>query len=868
LKSKGLALVITLVTACGLWLAASRGLAGPAQEAAIVWGSAMSTSGVRAEVFISSTHGGYIKEEPTLGLLQTKLILQWEGTPTHAELRARVGNTDPGYHHPVYLNGRVIGETSGDMSCAATCECFDQAGCREVWEFDPALLIQGENTVGVTNEGNASDTYKFFEATIYISGDITGTTRSYFPLRDSCSQANGTPVEGVVQVPIGYDPGVPTPLVIALPNSTPSTLQWSCYDFEAKEEGLKRYAIRANQMRWLLASLDLCQWYCSEATPFAAKSPSLAVQHSVIELLSYVSSHYNVDRTRVYIAGFSTGGGMAATIAAKYPDVFAGVVDYAGPTNYDAWHGEHPGDYSWCREFNGSVFDYQRRSSQRLARNLRYTAMRLVYGVQDQVVFYHHGLELYNLVQAYGRTSWVSHNTPLNLPKKRNHVDWVTGTSELDLQWLSQYSLVEDVRDVSIIADEGKDYFWLRLAKAGRADTEWQDFAEVDAHYDSATNTIWVTKALDNESPNQALTLTLDLAQMHLNTTSPYEIEDYDPGTGDFELLTAEPANGQLSFAVRKNRFGSVQREFVIHLARGYPVRTLRLQQGWEGYAGAQDTYIVNTGAVWGEQDVPHAGANTLKLRYDANRKALLQFNLGPLQDILSRGGAVKSAKLVVNLTEPKSLTLTVTTNEMLRPWVDSQATWSWASTGQRWNADGAASPADIHASAEYTTAMRASGAYTFNLKSLVLRWLDNPGSNFGLALIGGATNSNLTYPLASAEFSDAAKRPALDIEYIQQAPPEPTHTPTSTETCTPTQTPTATQTATATATNSPSASPTATQTSTPTSSPSATLTATGMPSASPTATSTTTRTPTLTHTPTRVWRVYLPVLVLGGGRE
>jgi len=832
--------------------------------------SPVRAAALQTEVIISSTHGGYIKEEPTLGLLQTKLIIQWEGTPAHAELRARIGNNDVGFHHPIYLNGRSIGQTSGDIGCAATCECFDQAGCREVWEFAPALLVQGENTVGVTNEGNASDTYKFFEATIYISGDITGTTRSYFPLQGSSTRADGSPIEGVVQVPIGHDPNVPTPLVIALPNSTPSTVVWTCYDFEAKEDGLKRYAIRANEMGWLLASLDLPGWYCSEATPFAAKSPALAVQHDVIDLIHYVSSHYNVDRTRIYIAGFSAGGGMAATIAAKYPDVFAGVVDYAGPTNYDAWHAEHSNNYSWCREFDGSAFDYQRRSSQKLARNLRYTALRLVYGLQDQVVPFHHGLELYNLVQAYGQTSWISHTVPLNEPKKRNHVEWVTGTSELDLQWLSQYSLVENVRDLSIISDEGKNYYWLRLAKVGVADNRWQGFAEVDASYDPATGVIRIA-AHDSESPSKPLTLTLDLARMGLNATSPYEIEDYDPATGDFEMLTAQPQQGKLAFVVRKNQLGSVQRQFVIRLASGNAVQVIRLQQGREGYTGARDTYIVNPGAVsTGEQDAPHGSAPTLILRYDPNRKGLLQFDLAPLREIVDLGTEIKSAQLMVNLTEAKSQTLVVTANEVLRPWVDSEATWSRASNGQPWNAPGAWSPADIRALAESAVNLSATGAYTFNLKPLVLRWLDNPGSNFGLALIGQGINSTFRYPLASAEFADIAKRPALDIEYVLEAPPAPTPTPTVTETAVPTETPTVTQTATPTPTAT--ASPTSTQpvTSTPTLSPTATGTATGTPTATPTTTASATRTPTATRTltPTRVWRVYLPVLVLGGGRE
>lgn len=813
-------------------------------------GNPVPASVLQTEVTISSTHGGYIKEEPTLGLLQTKVILQWQGTPTHAELRARVGNTDPRYHHPVYLNGQVIGHTSGDARCADTCECFDQAGCREVYTFDPAILRQGENTIGVTNEGNASDTYKFFEATIYLSGDITGTTRSYFPLEGGSTRADGTPVEAVVQLPIGYDAQVPTPLIIALPNSTPSTPVWTCYDFEAKEDGLKRYAIRANDMGWLLASLDLHSWYCSEATPFAAKSASLLVQHDVVNLVNDLCTRYNVDRTRIYIAGFSAGGGMAATIAAKYPDVFAGVVDYAGPTDYGAWFTEHNtgNTYNWCREFDGSALGYRRRSSQWLAPNLQYTAVRLVYGLNDQVVSFHHGQELYDLLKDYGHTVWITHSIPLNEPKKKNHVEWVTGTSELDLQWLSQYTLTETPRNLSIISDEGKDYYWLHLAKPGVADDGWLGFATLDVSYDPSSAVVHLV-AHDEETPNKPLVVTLDLAKMGLDTSVAYEIEDNDLETGDFTWSTALPVAGKLAVAVCSNRLGNVRRELVIRPTTGSQLRTLVLQQGVNGYAGARDTYIVIDGLP-GDPNVAHPGATTLPTMYDARRKVLLQFDLSPVEAVRNRGGVIKSAHLIMDLTAAQSQDLSVSAHALLRPWMDTQATWQYASAGQRWDADGASATTDVRATAEYTvTRVRAIGSYTFNVESLLLGWLAAPDSNYGVLLKGSGNTvpPTVKYPFASAEYPDVGKRPRLEIEYLEPpSTPTPTNTPTDVPTATSTAMPTPTSTASATPTHTP------TQTATPTRS------ATAWPTATPTATATATAT-------RPVWHLYLPLMLKPG---
>ena len=36
-----------------------------------------------------------------------------------------------------------------------------------------------------------------------------------------------------------------------------------------------------------------------------------------------MKTHFNVDANRIYMSGFSSGGGVAATVAAKYPHIFA-----------------------------------------------------------------------------------------------------------------------------------------------------------------------------------------------------------------------------------------------------------------------------------------------------------------------------------------------------------------------------------------------------------------------------------------------------------------------------------------------------------------------------------------------------------------
>ncbi|MBC7262225.1 MAG: DNRLRE domain-containing protein, partial [Chloroflexi bacterium] len=648
----------------------------------------------------------------------------------------------------------------------------------------------------MTNEANPYDSVKAYGAHIILTGDITGTTRSYF---DFSYDYDGTPIKGAVQIPIGYNPEVPTPLLISVPGTG-----------EDKDHGLIRYAVRANEMGWLLASLDMRKgWSSTSATP--ARTPSLAVQQDIIKLLQYVQTRYNVDRRRVYIAGFSTGGGIAATMAAKYPDVFAGAIDYAGVTSYAEWYQER-GDLASVleREFNGTPymnFEYARRSSRVLARNLQYVAMRIVHGTADDRVRFTQSSRLYNEAMppfynpALTSKEFYQHSG--------GHTPELPGVSETDLQFLAQHALVENPRELKIITDEGKDYYWLRVDKMDTLPTAWRGWVEIDARYDPGINTIWVSAKEGDFAEGKPLTITLDLAKMGLNIAIPYDIEEYDDQMGDFFFRSAVvPTAGKLILTVPRNSLGSITRRYVIYPAQGRELRILRLQQGVDGYTGARDTYITSWASEGPEES--HASSIRLLLGYDARRKALLKFDLSPVP----AGMEIKAAKLIVNLLESRSSSISISAYEVLRPWVDSEATWQWASQAERWATPGAGGAGDCSSSAVYTVGnVRQAGAYTFNVKPLVERWLATPGSNQGLMLTGGGPYSADTYPLASAEYSDMSKRPLLEIWYMEPWP-APTATPILTRTSTPTVTPTETVSGpTPTATASPVFSPTPTRT-------------------------------------------------------
>jgi poly(3-hydroxybutyrate) depolymerase len=738
-----------------------------------------------------------------------QMVLIWQGTPWWAELRLTVCNSDR--PHPIFLNGVQVGTTP--TFSVENCECNEtQArGYRLSFPFDLALLNSGPsyaNVITFTNAANPWDSVKIYNAHIVMVGQITSTSRAYFTVG---LDYDGTAIKGGAQLPIGYNPAMATPLLVSLPGTG-----------EDKDNALIRYMTKANEMGWLLASLDMRRGWPSVSAKLS-RSPSLLVQGDVMNLVAYMQAHYNVDPTRIYIAGFSAGAGMAVTIAAKYPDVFAGVLDYAGPTDYAEWYAERLDIATELQsEFGGTPtnnFEFPRRSSRWLARNLRYVPMRIVHGTADDRVLFTQSSRLYYEAMP------PFYDPAATLKEFRQHAgghaDHVDGVSDTDLQFLAQHTLLQNPRELSIITDEGKAYYWLSVEKKGVLPKAWRGFVEMTARYDLAANTVWLTAKDGNFAEGKALTVTLDLAKMGLDAASAYDVEEYDERTGDFVLHSAVvPVAGKLILAVPVNSLGLVNRQFVIYRATGRPLKLLRLQQGLDGYTQATDTWITWWTSEGTEQ--PHGTATTLAVTYDGRRKALLKFDLGGL----SPTAQIKAAKLTVNLVSSRNTMLELGVYETLRSWIDSQATWQWASLGQPWSAIGAESSLDRAIVPNATVGdFKLAKAYAFNLKSLVERWFATPSLNNGVFLIGNGTYTQESYPLASAEWGESSKRPVLEIWYLDPLPPA-TSTPTPLATQTATATPTAatpTGTASATLTATPTASPTPTRTATPTLTPSVT---------------------------------------------
>jgi len=718
------------------------------------------------------------------------MLLQWEGIPYTAKLRVVICNTNA-VQHPIYLNGHLVGLTPAEGT--GSCECNDGTNQDDrLFEYDLDLdwVVQGWNQITVTNEADVYDEWKASHAHIVMVGNISGTTRTFFRIGDDF---DGSPVVGGVQLPIGHNPNTAIPLLISIPGTG-----------EDKSDALNRYAVQANERGWLLAAPDLRKaWNYSLAKP--ARSPSLAVQADVMALLQHMQDTYNVDSTRVYVAGFSVGGGIATTMAAKYPDVFAGVLEYAGPSDYAAWYVDR-GDirFELEKEFSGGPvnnFEYPRRSSRALASNLQYVPLRVVHGAADDRVPYDHSETLF---QAMAQFYDPGQNNKELITHQSGHIYPVPGISGNDLAFLAQYTNAGPTpSELHIITDEGKDYYWLSVHKPGIADQDWRGFAEVDARYEPATRTIWVTAGDGDFPEGRPITVILDLPGMGFDPGIPYDIEQYDEAIGEFELHPAVfPVDGKLTLDVPVNARGKVHRQFVAYPASGIALQTVRLQQDENGYTGASDTYITAY-----EPEASYGGADRLLLAYDTRRKSLLQFDLDPVPN----GVLIKSAQLTVHLLETCGSAISVSAYDMLQPWHDMDASWAYAGQGQPWNEPGIGEGVDRSSAAECTVEnVRWEGAHQFSIRPLVERWLTAPQENHGLVLIGSGFYSSCSFPLASAQYGDPGMRPVLEIKFMY---PRPTPTATSTSTSTPTATATPTPTLLATYTPTQTATRTSTMT-------------------------------------------------------
>ena len=322
----------------------------------------------------------------------TQVLLLTRGTITQARLEAWHQNNN-GYD-TIMVNDVVVGtlqEQNGREKCTGPAN-----GTQITIELDPGILVEGLNTITALTDAEWENDWSLESPSIVIGGALESAEIQQLQI---LSSYDGNDQQSTVMLPIDHDPGAaePYPLVVVLHG-------WGGNDFEA----LKWMAQACNERGWVLAA----PWIRSGSQHTA----SLGAQHDIIDLVDHLEANpatYNIDPDRVYLLGRSMGAMVAATTAAKYPDRFAALIEWQGPTDLAAWYTYLESDphelakiLAIEKDCGGPptaayYFDYQRRSAASMPMNLSNVPTMILHGDADDIVPVSHGENFYQGVSSY-----------------------------------------------------------------------------------------------------------------------------------------------------------------------------------------------------------------------------------------------------------------------------------------------------------------------------------------------------------------------------------------------------------------------------------------------------------------------------------
>ena len=237
------------------------------------------------------------------------------------------------------------------------------------------------------------------------------------------------------------------------------------------------------------------------------------------------------------------------------------------------------------------------------------------------------------------------------------------------------------------------------------------------------------------------------------DTSAPYTISWTPLLVGTYAIV-----------AIAVDNVGGMTASTAVNLNVSAPITTAIMQRGVLGYAGVSDTFLNSVAPT-----APFGASTPLYLNGGTYtplvRFAVFQSEGGPVPN----GAVIQSAKLELY---KQSYDYTLQLNALLKPWVESQATWQVSQTGVAWSVAGAAgSGTDYVAAPDVVTAGSFNpGWMAFDVTSRMRQWSNGIGTNFGWRMA-----ENPAMPVNSIVFNssehttDTTLRPKLTVVY---APP------------------------------------------------------------------------------------------------
>ena len=485
------------------------------------------------------------------------------------------------------------------------------------------------------------------------------------------STFDGSTQQAVMQVPTAYQAGQAAPLLIALHD-------WE----EDRLPPFNDFKTAADNAGWLLASPNMH----GNVSPGPAHAlASLASQHDILDTIQWVSQHYTIDPSRIYITGKGMGGQTALVTAAKHPGTFAAVASDRGFTSLVFWWDDGSADRRAKieQEVGGNPdvaqWEYQRRSMLReyvdtfnYVTNYELIPLRLYAASEDTFVPLYHAVNLNTSILAAYPTAPVTLTT---FPG--DHATPVPGGPAGIIQWLGTHVRGAPPTQFNAVTDENTTLWWVNVTQR----TNVERFTQVRTVIGS-NNTV-VMNVVDEEGVD----LSLDLAAAGLPAAERYAVEDVDVDQATFGNRSVDPVAGSLPIGVDAGSHRVTTYPGLTPL----PMATVELQYGVNGFSGASDTYLSqwNPGANYGV-------APQISLRSPNVFNGLLRFNLASVPSQALIGGIHGAALSLQLLADGNGNESYVHGYKLNRSWNEAQATWTEATSGQPWGGPGAnAVPAD-----------------------------------------------------------------------------------------------------------------------------------------------------------------------------
>lgn len=547
LCSASLMVLLTWVT----WLLLGRSLPlrAPAMKAEVM----MTEYGTVVTSTVSRGCLEVIANRKTVQFTEERLLLLYEGTPQAAYLVVSSCGVKAGKHHTIYLNGQAVAELEDDSY--RTCRCDGAVRPITYTLAQPLAVRKGWNHISLTNDADIMDSWIAYDAKLLITGEVTGAVKTDFTF---VSSYDGSTRRAAYKVPVGYRPDARVPLLVSIGGTG-----------EDRWDALYHYAERTNAVGWLLMAPEVR----SVNKAWGGRTASLATQHDVMDAIDYMLTHFSIDADRIYMSGFSAGGGVAATIAAKYPHVFAAVVDWIGPTDLHAWARQRPQLYEGMvvndfgcppdGESGACPFEWERRSARKLVMNLKHVPMAIVHGRADEVVPFVQSEQFYTAMsELYDPTA---HNK-VAVWHDGGHLDAVPALRPLE--FLQRFTLNAVPEDVMVRTDESKEYYWIHVQQRDWNGKTSEGFSNVIASYDRLAEAISVTvwDEREFEGGNLPVEVSIDLRRIGFDPDDTYAIEDYNLAAETRTSYERVPLDGHLRLTVPRDVLGKVYHRYSIQL--------------------------------------------------------------------------------------------------------------------------------------------------------------------------------------------------------------------------------------------------------------------------------------------------------------